>query len=85
MPEFWSGGDGGGGGTQVQGGGGVEGGGGGGGGAPSLRVSQRKGSFFKTSACPRFCKRRVLFVPRCEVWGSNPPYNPRNIRGSDAE
>ena len=62
MPEFWSGGmGGGGGGTQVQRGA-----------APSLRVSRRKGSFFKTSACPRFCKRRVLFVPRCEVWGSNP-------------
>ena len=65
---------GGGGGTQVQKGA-----------APSLRISQKKGSFFKTSACPRFCKRRVLFVPRYEVWGSKSPYNPRNIRGSDAE
>ena len=41
--------------------------------------------FFKTSACPRFWKRRVLFVPRYEVWGSKSPYNPRNIRGSDAD
>ena len=31
------------------------------GGAPSLRISRKKGSFFKISACPRFCKRRVLF------------------------
>ena len=34
---------------------------GGGGGAPSFRISRKKGSFFKTSACPRFCKRSVLF------------------------
>ena len=43
---------------------GVQGGGGGGGGgggtqvqrgaAPALRISRKKGSFFKTSACPRF-------------------------------
>ena len=46
--------------------------------APSLRISRKKGSFFKTSACPRFCKRRVLFVPRYEVWGSKSPYNPQN-------
>ena len=65
---------GGGGGTQVQRGA-----------APALRISRKKGSFFKTSACPRFCKRRVLFVPRYEVWWSESPYNPRNIRGSDAE
>ena len=70
------------------------GGGGGGGGtqvqrwaASALRISRKKGSLFKTSACPRFCKRRVLyfFVQRYEVWGSKSPYNPRNIRGSDAE
>ena len=65
---------GGGGGTQVQRGC-----------APALRISRNMGSFFKTSACPRFCKRRVLFVPRYEVWGSKSPYNPRNIHGSDAE
>ena len=35
--------------------------GGRGGAAPSLPISRKKGSFFKTSACPRFCKRRVLF------------------------
>ena len=48
----------GGGGTQIQRGA-----------APALRISRKKGSFFKPSACPRFCKRRVLFVPRCEVRG----------------
>ena len=41
------GGGGGGGGTQVQRG--------------ALRISRKKGSYFKTSACPRFCKRRVLY------------------------
>ena len=37
-------------GTQVQGGGGG-----------CTRVTYLEGGFFKTSACPRFCKRRVLF------------------------
>ena len=46
----------GGGGTQVQRGA-----------APSLRISRKNGSFFKTSACPRFCKRRVLFCTKYEV------------------
>ena len=32
-------------------------------------------------ACPRFCKRRVLFL----YPGTKSPYNPRNIRGSDAD
>ena len=61
--EFWfsiivtfSGG--GGGGTQVQRGA-----------APALRISRKKGSFFKTSACPRFCKRRVLFYAKyTQLW-----------------
>ena len=44
-----------------------------------------EGVFFKTSACPRFCKGRALFLPPYEVWWSKSPYNPRNIRGSDAE
>ena len=56
---------------------------GGGGAAPALRILRKKGSFLKTSACPRFCKRRVLFCT--QVRGSKLPYNPRNIRGSDAE
>ena len=49
----------------------------------ALRISLKKGSFFKTSACPQFCKRMVLFCT--QVWGSKSPYNLRNIRGSDAE
>ena len=69
------------------------GGGGGGGGvtqvqrgpAPALRISRKKGSFFKTSACPPFCKRRVLFCTQVRSMGVKIPYNPRNIRGSDAE
>ena len=44
------GGGGGGGGIQVQRGG-----------APALRISWKKGSFFKTTTCARFCKRWVLF------------------------
>ena len=52
---------GGGGGTQVQRGA-----------APSLRISRKKGSFFKTSACPRFCKGRVLFCTHTKYGGQNP-------------
>ena len=48
----------GGGGTQVQRGA-----------APSLRISRKKGSFFKTSACPRICKRRVLFCTKVRSMG----------------
>ena len=32
-----------------------------------------------------FVKEGYFFVPRYEVCGSKSPYNPRNIRGSDAE
>ena len=53
---------GGGGGTQVQRGA-----------APSLRISRKKGSFFKTSACPRFCKRRVLFCTQVRSMGVKIP------------
>ena len=49
---------GGGGGTQVQRGA-----------APALRISRKKGPFFKTSACPRFCKRRVLFCTQVRSMG----------------
>ena len=52
----------GGGGTQVQKGA-----------APSLRISRKKGSFFKTSACPRFCKRRVLFCTQVRSMGVKIP------------
>ena len=53
---------GGGGGTQVQRG--V---------APALRISRKKGSFFKTYACPRFCKRRVLFCTQVRSMGVKIP------------
>ena len=56
----------------------IPGGGGGalryrGGAAPSLRISRKKGSFFKTSACPRFCKRRVLFCTQVRSMGVKIP------------
>ena len=41
--------------------------------APSLRISRKKGSFFKTSACPRFCKRRVLFCTQIRSMGVKIP------------
>ena len=56
------------------------GGGGGGGhsgteGGPHLRYvfRGRRGSFFKTSACPRFCKRRVLFCTQVRSMGVKIP------------
>ena len=67
-------GGGGGGGTQVQRGA-----------APSLRISRKKGSFLRPPHVRDFVKEGYFFVPRYEVWGSKSPYNPRNIRGSDAE
>ena len=57
---------------------------GGGGGAPSLRVSRKKGSFLRPPHVRDFVKEGYFFVPGYEVWGSKSPYNPRNIRGSDA-
>ena len=64
--------------VQLSSGGGGGGGGGGGtqvqrGAAPSLRISRKKGSFFKTSACPRFCKRRVLFCTQVRSMGVKIP------------
>ena len=38
----------------------------GGGGAPVLRILRKKGSSFKTSECPRFCKRRVLLCTQVQ-------------------
>ena len=64
----------GGGGTQVQRGA-----------APALRISRKKGSFLRPPHVRDFVKEGYFFVPRYEVWGSKSPYNPRNIRGSDAE
>ena len=51
-----------GGGTQVQRGA-----------APALRISRKKGSFLKTSACPRFSKRRVLFCTQVRSMGVKIP------------
>ena len=64
----------GGGGTQVQKGA-----------APALRISRKKGSFLRPPHVRDFVKEEYFVVPRFEVWGSKSPYNPRNIRGSDAE
>ena len=41
--------------------------------APSLRISRKKGSFFKTFPCPRFCKRRVLFCTQVRSMGVKIP------------
>ena len=56
-----------------------------GGAAPSLRISRKKGSFLRPPHVRDFVKEGYFFVPRNKVWGSKSPYNPRNIRGSDAE
>ena len=45
----------------------------------------RRGLFLRPSHDCDFVKEGYFFVPRYEVWGSKSPYNPRNIRGSDAE
>ena len=68
------------------------GGGGGGGGALRYRGARtcvtyfgEEGVFFLRPPHVRdFVKEGYFFVPRYEVWGSKSPYNPRNIRGSDA-
>ena len=45
----------------------------------------RRGLFLRPPHVRNFVKEGYFFVPRYEVWGSKSPYNPRNIRGSDAE
>ena len=45
----------------------------------------RRGLFLRPPHVRDFVKEGYVFVPRYEVWGSKSPYNPRNIRGSDAE
>ena len=45
----------------------------------------RRGLFLKPPHVRDFVKEGYFFVPRFEVWGSKSPYNPRNIRHSDAE
>ena len=67
--------------------------GGGGGGALRYRGGPhlsyvfrgRRGLFLRPPHVRDFVKEGYFFVPRYEVWGSKSPYNPRNIRGSDAE
>ena len=41
--------------------------------APALRILRKKGSFFKTSACPRFCKIRILFCSQVQSMGVKNP------------
>ena len=53
--------------------------------APALRISRKKGSFLRPPHVRDFVKKGYFFVLRYEVWGSKSPYNPRNIRGYDAE
>ena len=54
--------------------------------APALRISRKKGSLIQRPPQVRdFVKEGYFFVPRYMVSGSKSPYNPRNIRGSDAE
>ena len=45
----------------------------------------RRGLFLGPPHVRDFVKEGYFFVPRYEVWGSKSPYNPRNIRRSDAE
>ena len=45
----------------------------------------RRGLFLRPPHVRDFVKEGYFFVPRYEVLGSKSPYNPRNIRGSDAE
>ena len=56
-------------------------------GGPHLRYvfRGRRGLFLRPPHVRDFVKEGYFFVPRYEVWGSKSPYNPRNIRGSDAE
>ena len=45
----------------------------------------RRGLFLRPTHVRDFVKEGYFFVPRYEVWGSKSPYNPRSLRGSDAE
>ena len=68
-------------------------GGGGGGGALRYRGGShlryvfrgRRALFLRPPHVRDFVKEGYFFVPRYEVWGSKSPYNPRSLRGSDAE
>ena len=56
-------------------------------GGPHLRYvfRGRRGIFLRPPHVRDFVKEGYFFVPGYEVWVSKSPYNPRNIRGSDAE
>ena len=58
------------------------GGGGGGGGHSGTEAGRTLVTYFAEEGV---FFEGYFFVPRYEVWGSKSPYNPRNIRGSDAE
>ena len=47
--------------------------GGGGGGGTSVTYFAEEGVFFKTSACPQFCKRGVLFCTQVRSMGVKIP------------
>ena len=50
------------------------------------RGGRTRVTYFAEEAHVRdFVREGYFIVPRYEVWGSKSPYNPRNIRGSDAE
>ena len=55
------------------------GGGGGGWGRTRFTYSAEEGVFFKTSACPRFCRRRVLFCTLVRSMGGGGDENPLTI------
>ena len=56
-------------------------------GGPHLRYvfRGRRGLFLRPPHVRDFVKEGYFFVPRYEVWGLKSPYNPQNIRASDAE
>ena len=57
-------------------------------GEPHLRYvfRGRRGLFLRAPHVRDFVKKKgYYFVPRYDVWGSNSPYNPRNISGSEDE
>ena len=56
-------------------------------GGPHLRYvfHGRRGLFLRPLHVRDFVKEGYFFAPRYEVWGAKSPYNPQNIRGSDAE
>ena len=55
------------------------------GGCTRVTYFAEEGVFLRPPHVRDFVKEGYLFVPRYEVRGSKAPYNPRNIRGSDAE